>query len=74
MIFQGKDISRPLQKGINEPLDYALIPAFSWQTIDEGIIEISTSQGNQQIRYGFSGDTLVFGYPNGHTKHLLKRK
>jgi len=62
------------RNGINEPLDYASIPSFFWQTIDVGIIEISSSQGNQQVRYGFSGDTLVLGYPNGNTKYLLKRK
>ncbi|MBA4302420.1 hypothetical protein SAMN03080617_01819 [Algoriphagus alkaliphilus] len=62
------------RNGINEPLDYASIPTFSWKSISDGVLEIQTGQGNQQIRYGFSGDTLVFGYPNGNTKYLLKRK
>jgi hypothetical protein len=62
------------RNGINEPLDYTSIPTFSWQTIDDGILEISSSQGNQQVRYGFSSDTLVLGYPNGNIKYLLKRK
>jgi hypothetical protein len=62
------------RNGINEPLDYASIPIFSWKSISDGVLEIQTGQGNQQIRYGFSGDTLVFGFPNGNTKYLLKRK
>jgi hypothetical protein len=62
------------RNGINEPLDYSLIPVFSWRMIDDNLFEIMSSNGNQQIRYGFSGDTLVLGYPNGNTKYLLKRK
>jgi hypothetical protein len=33
-----------------------------------------TSEGSRQNRYGFMGDTLIFGYPNGHTRYLLKKK
>jgi hypothetical protein len=35
---------------------------------------IDTSQGSQQVSYGFSGDTLLLGYSNGNTRFLLKRK
>ncbi|WP_144604417.1 hypothetical protein [Algoriphagus algorifonticola] len=60
--------------GINAPIDYSAIPTFQWKTIDNQILEMNTSVGSQTIRYGFSGDTLIFGYPNGHTRYLLKRK
>ncbi|MDO8965322.1 hypothetical protein [Algoriphagus sp.] len=60
--------------GNKEPLDYSLIPTFSWGTINNEILIIDTSQGSQQVRYGFSGDTLLLGYSNGNTRFLLKRK
>lgn len=60
--------------GIKEPLDYASIPSLSWKSIRENVMEIYTGQGNQVIRYGFSGDTLLLGYPNGNIQYLLKRK
>jgi hypothetical protein len=60
--------------GINEPLDYALIPIFSWRSISDGVLEIQSDYGNQQIRYDFSGDTLIFGYPSRNKKYLLRVK
>jgi len=60
--------------GITEPLDYATIPTFQWRTINNEILEMDTDQGSKQNRYGFSGDTLIFGYPNGNTRYLLKQK
>ncbi|WP_297337254.1 hypothetical protein [Algoriphagus sp.] len=62
------------KNGINEPIDYSSIPSFSWKTVNNQILSIETGQGSQEIRYGFLGDTLIFGYPNGHTRYLLKRK
>ena len=69
--FLRDDLKR---NGITEPLDYSLIPTFSWKTMENETIEIITGEGSRQNRYGFSGDTLVFGYPNGHVRYLLKRK
>lgn len=60
--------------GINASIDYSAIPTFQWKTKDSQILEMNTSEGSQTIRYGFSGDTLIFGYPNAHTRYLLKRK
>lgn len=62
------------RNGITEPLDYSLIPSFSWKTFNSETIEITTSEGSRQNRYGFSGDTLIFGYSNGHLRYLLRRK
>lgn len=62
------------RNGITEPLDYSLIPTFYWKTTENKIIEIITSEESRQNRYGFSGDTLVFGYSNGTIRYLLKRK
>jgi hypothetical protein len=62
------------RNGINEPLDYSMIPTLNWKTINNEILIIDTSQGSQQVRYGFSGDTLLLGYSNGNTRFLLKRK
>ncbi|MBC6368127.1 hypothetical protein [Algoriphagus sp. AK58] len=62
------------RNGITEPLDYSLIPSFSWKTFNSETIEITTSEGSSQNRYGFSGDTLIFGYSNGHLRYLLRRK
>jgi hypothetical protein len=69
--FLRDDLKR---NGISEPLDYSLIPTFSWKTINNETIEIITSEGSRQNRYGFSGDTLIFGNSNGHVRYLLKRK
>lgn len=60
--------------GINAPIDYSAIPTFQWKTIDNQILEMNTSEGSRTNRYGFSGDTLIFDYPNGNTRYLLKRK
>jgi hypothetical protein len=60
--------------GIDAQIDYAAIPTFQWKTINNELLEMNTDQGSRQNRYGFSGDTLVFGYSNGHTRYLLKRK
>ncbi|WP_296705793.1 hypothetical protein [Algoriphagus sp.] len=62
------------RNGITEPLDYSLIPTFYWKTINNETLEIITSEGSRQKRYVFLGDTLIFGYSNGHTRYLLKRK
>ena len=62
------------RNGIKEPLDYSLIPSFSWKTYDNQILEIETSEGFQKIRYNFLGDTLVLGYQNGNARYLLKIK
>jgi hypothetical protein len=69
--FLRDDLKR---NGITDPLDYSLIPTFSWKTVNNETIEISTSEGNRQNRYGFSGDTLIFGYSNGNTSYLLRVK
>lgn len=61
-------------RGIKEPLDYSLIPTLNWKTINNEILIIDTNQGSQQVRYGFSGDTLLLGNSNGNTRFLLKRK
>lgn len=62
------------KNGINEPIDYSAIPSFSWKTLNDETLIIETGQGSQQIRYGFSCDTLLLGYPNGNIQYLLKRK
>jgi len=62
------------RNGISEPLDYSLIPTLYWKTISNETLEIITSEGSRQNRYGFSGDTLIFGYSNGHTRYLLRKK
>jgi hypothetical protein len=62
------------RNGVTEALDYSLIPTFSWKTMNNETIEIITSEGSSQNRYGFLGDTLIFGSGNGHTRYLLKRK
>ena len=69
--FLRDDMKR---NGINEPLDYSLIPTFSWKTYENQILEIISTEGSQKIRYNFSGDTLILGYQNGHIQYLLKRK
>lgn len=69
--FLRDDMKR---NGIKEPLDYSLIPSFSWKTYDNQILEIETSEGFQKIRYNFLGDTLVLGYQNGNARYLLKIK
>lgn len=69
--FLRDDLRR---NGVTEPLDYSLIPTISWRTMNNETIEVITSEGSRQNRYGFLGDTLVFGYSNGHTRYLLKRK
>lgn len=69
--FLKDDLKR---NGITEPLDYSLIPTFYWKTSNNETLEIMTSEGSRQNRYGFSGDTLIFGFSNGHTRYLLKRK
>lgn len=60
--------------GVNFPLEYSEIPTFQWRTINNEILEMDIDQGSKQNRYGFSGDTLIFGYPNGNTRYLLKQK
>ena len=69
--FLRDDLKR---NGITEPLDYSLIPTLSWKSINNETFELITSQGTRQNRYGFSGDTLIFGYSNGSTRYLLKRE
>jgi hypothetical protein len=59
--------------GINEPLDYSALPVFRWKTISESLLEINYNISVQQVRYGFSGDTLLMGEPNGAITYLLKR-
>lgn len=60
--------------GIETPIDYSAIPTFEWKTINNEILIIDTSQGSQQVRYGFSADTLHLGYSYGHIRYLLNRK
>jgi len=60
--------------GVNIPLDYSEIPTLQWKTINNEILEMNSDLGSRQNRYGFAGDTLIFGYPNGNTRYLLKRK
>lgn len=69
--FFRDDLKR---NGITEPLDYSLIPSVEWKTISDEVLIIITGQGNQEVRYSFAGDTLLLGYPNGHTKYMLRRK
>lgn len=59
--------------GINEPLDYSALPVFRWKCISESVLEINYNINVQQLRYGFSGDTLLMGYPNGDITYLLKK-
>ncbi|OOG68752.1 hypothetical protein B0E43_22000 [Algoriphagus sp. A40] len=69
--FLRDDLKR---NGITEPLEFSLIPTFSWKTMNNETIEIFASEDSRQNRYGFSGDTLIFGYSNGYMRYLLKRK
>ena len=69
--FFRDDLKR---NGITEPLDYSMIPSVEWKTISDEVLIIITGQGNQEVRYSFAGDTLLLGYPNGHTKYMLRRK
>jgi len=59
--------------GINEPLDYSALPVFRWKIISESVLEINFDIGVEQMRYGFSGDTLLTGEPNGAITYLLKK-
>ncbi|MBN3582663.1 hypothetical protein JYB64_09740 [Algoriphagus aestuarii] len=69
--FLKDDLKR---NGISEPLDYSLIPTFYWKTVNNETLEVITNEGSRQNRYGFSGDTLIFGYSNGVTRYLLRMK
>jgi hypothetical protein len=61
--------------GVNFPLEFADIPTFQWSTIDNNTLRMGFGEyGSRDNRYGFLGDTLIFGYANGHTRYLLKRK
>ena len=56
-------------------LDYAAIPTFDWTTIDNNTLQLDYGgQGIRSNRYGFLGDTLIFGYSNGNTRYLLRVK
>ncbi len=59
--------------GISGTVDYSAIPVFTWKTHNNQVLIIDTNMGSQQIRYGFSGDTLLLGYPNGNIRYLFKR-
>ena len=75
LIFDPQFFKDDLKRsGISEPLDYSLIPNFYWKTINNETLEIITNEGSRQNRYGFSGDTLIFGYSDGHTRYLLRKK
>jgi hypothetical protein len=62
-------------RGVITPLDYTEIPAFQWSTINNNTLRMDFGEyGSRDNRYGFLGDTLIFGYSNGTTRYLLKRK
>lgn len=60
--------------GINAPFDYSAIPVFEWKTTKNELLTLIANMGTIQNRYGFAGDTLIIGYSNGHTEHLVKVK
>ena len=60
--------------GESAPIDYSAIPSFQWRTFDDQTLEMITSEGSRQNRYGFMGDTLIIGSSNGHSRYLLKLK
>lgn len=63
------------RRGEITQLDYTLISTFEWMTVNNNTIKINYGElGIKENRYGFLGDTLIIGYPNGHTRYLLKRK
>lgn len=63
------------RRGEITSLDYTSIPTFEWMTVNNNTIKINYGElGIKENRYGFLGDTLIFGYPNGHTRYLLRRK
>ncbi len=68
--FLRDDLKR---HGINEPLDYSSLPVFRFKIISESVLEINYNISVQQVRYGFSGDTLLMGNPNGAITYLLKK-
>lgn len=56
-------------------LDYAAIPTFDWTTIYNNTLQLDYGAlGIRSNRYGFLGDTLIFGYSNGNTRYLLRVK
>ncbi|WP_139316594.1 hypothetical protein [Algoriphagus marinus] len=56
------------------PMDYTLIPSIKWETINNNTLRVDLGEyGTRDNRYGFLGDTLIFGYSNGTTRYLLKR-
>ena len=56
-------------------LDYAAIPTFDWTTIDNNTLQLDNGElGIRSNRYGFLGDTLIFGYSNGNRRYLLRVK
>ena len=56
-------------------LDYAAIPTLDWTTIDNNTLQLDYGGlGIRSNRYGFLGDTLIFGYSNGNTRYLLRVK
>lgn len=69
--FFRDDLKR---NGIAETLDYSMIPTFEWKTVNDEVLIIITGQGNQEVRYRFASDTLLLGYPNGHTRYMIRRK
>lgn len=64
------------KRGESMPLlDYSAIPSFNWNTVNNNTLRIDLGEhGGQDNRYGFLGDTLILGYPNGNTRYLLKQK
>ncbi len=68
--FLRDDMKR---NGIQEPLNYADIPKFTWRISTNHNLEIFTSHGTQEIRYNFSGDTLLLNFSDGYTRYLLKK-
>jgi hypothetical protein len=60
--------------GIKTPFDYSAIPVFEWKTTNNENLTLTHAMGTVQSRYGFAGDTLIIGYSNGHTQHLVKVK
>jgi hypothetical protein len=60
--------------GIKTPFDYSDIPVLEWKTTNNQLLTLMHAMGTQGSRYGFAGDTLIIGYPNGHTSHHLRVK
>lgn len=51
--------------GINQPVDYGIIPSFHWKTKNNEVLELITPYGNVEAFYRISSDTLILIDKNG---------